>query len=84
MSTLPVALLNDHDEPRWTETLRDRSSVLIRPITELDADAERAFIEHLSPEVRHFRFLGAIGTPDERLIRVDPDDSSQVIHELQL
>ena len=34
--------------PRWSETLRNQRSVLIRPITAQDRDAERAFIEGLS------------------------------------
>ncbi|MFA6985828.1 MAG: GNAT family N-acetyltransferase [Arenimonas sp.] len=54
--------------PRWSETLHDRSRVLIRPINKLDHDAERAFIEGLSPESRHFRFLGAVGHPSERML----------------
>lgn len=54
--------------PRWSETLRDHSHVLIRPITKLDKDAERAFIEGLSAQARRFRFLGAVRSPSERLI----------------
>lgn len=56
------------DYPRWSETLRDRSRVLIRPITAQDRDAERAFIEGLSPESRRYRFLGQISHPSEALL----------------
>lgn len=54
--------------PRWSETLRDHSHVLIRPITKQDKDAERAFIEGLSAQARRFRFLGQVRSPSERLI----------------
>lgn len=56
------------DYPRWSETLRDRSRVLIRPITPHDRDAERVFIEGLSPESRRYRFLGQISHPSEALL----------------
>jgi GNAT superfamily N-acetyltransferase len=54
--------------PRWSETLHDKHVVLIRPITPKDKAAEREFIERLSPEAKHFRFLGQIGTPSERML----------------
>jgi GNAT superfamily N-acetyltransferase len=54
--------------PRWSETLRDHSHVLIRPITKQDKDAERAFIEGLSAQARRFRFLGQVRSPSERMI----------------
>ena len=63
---LPWALGPDH--PRWVETLRDQSRVVIRPITPRDLDAERAFIEALSPESRRFRFLGEVRHPSEDLL----------------
>lgn len=56
------------DYPRWSETLHDRSHVVIRPITKLDRNAERAFIEGLSAESSRFRFLGQVRHPSERLI----------------
>ena len=68
MTTLPIAAANDRDYPRWSETLRDHSTVLIRPIVPEDKAAEREFIEHLSPEAKHFRFMGQIGTPSDRLL----------------
>lgn len=55
--------------PRWSETLRDHSHVVIRPITAQDKAAERAFLEGLSQEARRFRFLGQIGCPSEALLR---------------
>lgn len=56
------------DYPRWSETLRDHSHVVIRPINPQDRDAERSFIEGLSKEARHYRFLGQIKCPSEALI----------------
>lgn len=56
------------DTPRWTETLLDRSEVLIRPLQPQDREAERAFIEGLSLEARRFRFLGQVASPSEALI----------------
>lgn len=35
-------------------------TVTIRPICHADADKEREFIRHLSPESMHYRFLGAV------------------------
>jgi GNAT superfamily N-acetyltransferase len=54
--------------PRWSETLRDHSHVVIRPITPQDRDAERSFIEGLSKEARRYRFLGQVKCPSEALI----------------
>lgn len=54
--------------PRWSETLRDHSHVVIRPITKQDQHAERAFIEGLSEQSRRFRFLGQMRTPSERMV----------------
>ncbi|MDR0181969.1 GNAT family N-acetyltransferase [Lysobacter arvi] len=55
--------------PRWIETLRDRTKILIRPITANDRDAEKAFIEGLSDEARHYRFLGQVKSPSDSLLR---------------
>lgn len=54
--------------PRWTETLRDHRQVLLRPIERQDAQAERDFIEALSPESRRARFLCQMNSPGEALI----------------
>lgn len=74
MRSSPIAHADEY--PRWSETLRDGSHVLIRPITPLDRAAERRFIEALSAEARRFRFLGQIARPDERMIErltnIDP------------
>jgi GNAT superfamily N-acetyltransferase len=56
------------DQPRWAETLRDGSQVVVRPLLQTDREAERTFIESLSPESRHFRFLCTIGHPSEALL----------------
>lgn len=65
---------------RWSQTLRDRSQVLIRPIAPQDRTAERNFLEALSSEARRFRFLGQIKCPGEQLIDrlVDIDPASEV------
>jgi len=52
----------------WVEPLRDHHQVLIRPISRADREAEREFIESLSPESRRFRFLGQVSCPSEALI----------------
>lgn len=57
------------DSPHWTETLRDGTHVLIRPIHAADAALEKKFIERLSPASRRFRFLGSIGEPSDELLR---------------
>lgn len=57
------------DHPHWTDTLRDGSHVLIRPIHAADAALEKAFIERLSPVSRRYRFLGSIGEPGDELLR---------------
>lgn len=70
MNTMPpVSQTSDDVEfPRWSETLHDRSHVVIRPIGKHDKDAERAFIEGLSTESRRFRFLGQIRSPSEQMV----------------
>ncbi|KGI77562.1 GNAT family N-acetyltransferase [Oleiagrimonas soli] len=60
----PALLSGDH----WIEELHDGHHVLIRPIRPEDRERERAFIERLSPEAKHYRFLGEMHTPDERLL----------------
>jgi len=57
------------DDPHWTDTLRDGTHVLIRPIHREDAALEKAFIQRLSPGSRRYRFLGTIGEPSSDLIR---------------
>ena len=70
MPTTPLVFrpMTGPEFPRWSETLRDRSHVVIRPITPRDHDAERAFIEGLSAEARRFRFLGQVKCPSEALL----------------
>lgn len=70
MNITASGLNNTHapDYPRWSETLRDRSHVVIRPMRPQDREEERAFIEGLSPQSRHFRFLGQVCRPSDRLL----------------
>jgi GNAT superfamily N-acetyltransferase len=49
-------LAGDH----WIEKLNDGSHVIVRPIRREDRERESDFIARLSPEARHFRFLGEI------------------------
>jgi GNAT superfamily N-acetyltransferase len=55
--------------PRWTEHLRNGAEVLIRPLQEGDASAEREFIDSLSPQSRRFRFLGSMDHASDTLVR---------------
>lgn len=65
----PVSLKPGPEYPRWSETLRDGSHVLIRPIGKQDFTAERIFIETLSPQSRRYRFLGDVAHPSDDVIR---------------
>ncbi|HET7562186.1 MAG TPA: GNAT family N-acetyltransferase [Rhodanobacteraceae bacterium] len=47
----------------WTVRLHDGTPVLIRPIDRQDADLELEFLNQLSPEMRHLRFLGLVREP---------------------
>jgi hypothetical protein len=61
--------------PYAMETLSDGRQVLIRPMNPGDADAERVFIEALSPQSRRYRFQEQMteASPElvERLVNVD-------------
>ena len=66
-----------------TEKLRNGQVVTIRPLDRDDIELEREFITNLSPESRHFRFLGGVGKPSqqllERLTDVDHDQREAFI-----
>ena len=64
---MPWALGPDY--PRWTETLRDHTRVVIRPLTARDVGRERDFIESLSPQSLRVRFLGQVRHPSVELIQ---------------
>ena len=53
---------------RWTENLRDGTNVVIRTLSRVDGNRERAFLESLSPQTLRFRFLGQVHRPSEALI----------------
>lgn len=61
----------------WIEALENGTHVLIRPLQANDREREKAFIERLSPESRHFRFLCQLKEPGEamleQLMQVDQD-----------
>ena len=56
-------------QDRWTEVLRDGTRVSIRPIHSRDVELERRFIEGLSPQSRHFRFLETMKSPSDALLK---------------
>ena len=51
-----------------TEKLRNGETVTIRPLCKDDIELERAFISSLSAESRHFRFLGGVGEPSQKML----------------
>ena len=50
-------------DPAWkvVRTLRDGTTVTIRPIAPEDRDELRREFEHTSPQTRYLRFLGVVG-----------------------
>ncbi|WP_194789981.1 GNAT family N-acetyltransferase [Pseudomonas sp. UFMG81] len=52
----------------WIEALDNGTHVLVRPLQANDRQREKAFIERLSPESRHFRFLGQLKEPGEAML----------------
>lgn len=70
-ATHPSALTEvaNRSYPRWIETLRDQTRILIRPLVPEDRAAEKAFIEGLSEQARRYRFLGQVRSPSESLLR---------------
>jgi acetyltransferase len=58
-------------------TLRNGERVTVRPIRPEDAEIEQAFVKHLSPEARYFRFMNAVSelTPQmlARFTQIDYD-----------
>ncbi|AIN59137.1 GNAT family N-acetyltransferase [Pseudomonas soli] len=61
----------------WVEALDNGTHVLVRPLQAKDRTREKAFIERLSPESRHFRFLCQVKEPSDalldQLMKVDED-----------
>jgi acetyltransferase len=53
----------------WVEVLRGGDKVLIRPIHQEDVISERTFIDELSPASRRFRFLEAMKSSNDDLVR---------------
>ena len=66
--------------PRWHETLRDHTSVLIRPINRLDREAERAYIEDLPLDAPRFKIFGQLGRPSEEAL--DQLTNIDYVHEM--
>jgi GNAT superfamily N-acetyltransferase len=58
------ALESDH----WIETLRDGTSVLIRPLTQKDREREVDFINRLLHRSRKMRFFGSLRSQHARTI----------------
>lgn len=61
-----------HAYPAWSETLRDRSHVLIRPMEKGDSAAERKFTEALPSGAECFRVMGQIARPSSSAIERSP------------
>ena len=59
----------DGDVSATSGEVAPRAQVLIRPVTERDEAAERAFISRLSFDSRRYRFLGAVAVPSDALVR---------------
>lgn len=60
------------DYPAWLETterLKDGSTVLIRPIKPEDWTLLQAGLDALTPQDRHFRFMGGLDTVSEAAAR---------------
>jgi GNAT superfamily N-acetyltransferase len=61
----------------------DGQSIIIRPINIQDMSLESDFIEHLSPETKHYRFFGAINNLSEKVLKtfcdIDGKDSMAFI-----
>ena len=57
-------------DPTWkvVRTLRDGSSITIRPIQPEDRDELRREFERTSPETRYLRFLGVVGELSEQTL----------------
>ena len=73
--TQPAAI----ERMEWKQTLRDGTTVLIRPIRSGDAEVGRRFIQQLSSTSRRFRFLGEV-TPTVQLLEklTNPDPAHEV------
>ena len=89
MSAIPTgdlptkASIAELDGDHWIEKLSDGSRVLLRPIRPEDRERERKFIERLSSEARHFRFLGEIREASpallDQLVNVDYHNSTAFV-----
>lgn len=70
-----------------TEKLLNGQVVKIRPMDRGDIELEREFIENLSQESRHFRFLGGVGKPSqimlEQLTDIDHDQREAFVALIQ-
>lgn len=53
----------------FNETLNDGSTILVRPINHDDIERERAFVDGLSAQSRHDRFLGGINHLSEKALQ---------------
>jgi len=79
MEDYPMLTVKDHNDRAvaayaavsgqyWIEAVKDGRHVLIRPLAEKDREREYAFIQRLSPESRHMRFLAQISEPGTALL----------------
>lgn len=67
--------------------LTDGTSIIVRPIRPEDAKFEQKFVRHLSPQSKHFRFMGALQelTPDmlKRTTQIDYDREMALVAVIQ-
>lgn len=86
MSTLnprtqtPTAHFPIIEGDHWIEKLNDGTPVLIRPIRPEDRERERDFIARLSPQAKHYRFLGTMREASPELLEqlLDTDNDRRV------
>lgn len=67
----------------WIEALENGAHVLVRPLRAKDRQREKNFIERLSPQSRHFRFLCQVKEPGkamlDQLMQVDQNRQAAFI-----
>jgi GNAT superfamily N-acetyltransferase len=82
-SVNPATAVAELEGDHWLEKLSDGSRVLLRPIRREDREREARFIQRLSSEARHFRFLGDIREASpallDQLVNVDYHDSTAFV-----
>lgn len=78
----PQAQAKTLAQHHWIEPLNDGTHILIRPLEDKDLEREFEFIMNLSPQSRHFRFLGTINEPSKPMLAqlMDVDNRKRVAY----